>query len=143
MSALPSDWKREYFTLTEEHVKLLRAAYTWWWPIEWGSPGIDPKRPFGNGDLLGDMYEILKGKKTPDHWEDLPGPMRESFLKLYRELETALQVVLTTGTFEPGRYSTEQYFRNWVRDEEQEAGASSTRLDEAKNLHDRSTSDDA
>ncbi len=47
------------FILTDEHVKLLRQANVSWDGCEFGAPGIDPKRPYGNGDVHSDIVEIL------------------------------------------------------------------------------------
>jgi hypothetical protein len=47
------------FTVTEDHLKLLRRAYIGWDDCEFGAPGIDPKRPYGNSDVIGDIAEIL------------------------------------------------------------------------------------
>ena len=30
-----------------------------WLPWEYGAPGLDPKRPFGNSDVEGDVLELL------------------------------------------------------------------------------------
>jgi len=92
------------FILREEHVKLLRAASVDTNLAEWGAPTIDPKRPFGNGDITGDMARIL-GMPDPS---ELGKTDRERFerlmLKLFRELGDALQVVLAAGSFAPGTY---------------------------------------
>lgn len=47
------------FEVKEEHIKLLRSAYTSWDDCEFGAPAIDCKRSYGNSDVLGDMAEIL------------------------------------------------------------------------------------
>src|SRR6266568_5645220 len=40
------------FTVTEDHLKLLRHAYLYWEYGEgYGAPAIDPKRPYGNSDV--------------------------------------------------------------------------------------------
>lgn len=103
------------FVLTEEHVKLLRHANVSWNPCEFGAPSIDCKRPYGNGDVIGDMARIL-GVAT---WEDEDGENHisridaERLERLHRELEIALQVCLAAGTFEPGRYVAGRYDRDW------------------------------
>ena len=35
--------------------------------------------------------------------------------ELYRELPTALNIVMFTGKFEPGHYKTKTYLRNWKK----------------------------
>lgn len=47
------------FNLKEEHIKLLRAMYVGWSDCEYGAPEIDPKRPYGNSYVEGDVHEIL------------------------------------------------------------------------------------
>jgi hypothetical protein len=112
----PSEWKKKYFTLTGEHVKLLRRANVSWSDGEFGAPDIDPKRPFGNSSVPQDVYEIL-GWPHPSEEEDEDffgddGWVRAK--KIVRELETALQIVLSAGTFIPGVYEAEEYHSNWT-----------------------------
>lgn len=116
---------REVFDLTEEHITLLRAASVDWHNLEWGAPMIDGKRPYGNGNLHQDIWEELNPESewnedygmpedwTPAQWE----AERERLAALHRETGTALQVVLSAGTFEPGRYISPKYHRHlWRRD---------------------------
>lgn len=110
-----SDDKR--FTLTEQHVKLLRAATVRWEDIEWGAPAIDGKRPYGNGDIHDDIASILgEAHVCPNCDHHVLGERdRERLFALHRETETALQIVLSTGSFEPGEYVAPRYGRNWRR----------------------------
>jgi len=48
------------FTVTDEHLRLLRRACVWWDELEFGAPGIDPKRPYGNSNVFADIAEILE-----------------------------------------------------------------------------------
>lgn len=94
------------FNLTEQHLKLFRRAYVGWNDIEYGAPSIDGKRPYGNGDVPGDMRAIL----------DLPEATDEELRHLHIEMETALQIVLCTGSFAAGKYVAEKYdTRSWQR----------------------------
>lgn len=111
------------FTLKPEHITLLRHAYVQWQDCETGAPEIDPKRPYGNSSVALDVAEIL-GEKAPDEDEDGARAWREweekrepELMQLHRETETALQIILATGAFEPGEYRlTEKYDdRSWVR----------------------------
>lgn len=96
------------FTLTDQHIKLLRAAYVGWNRAEWGAPEIDPKRPYGNSSVVIDMCEILDVTIVdPDEGPD--DETRGRMAALHRETELALQVVLATGAFEPGDYVRKQY----------------------------------
>ncbi len=60
------------FTLTAEHVLLLRHAnISFDSSREWGSPGIDCKRPFGNSDMVSDAARLLEitPVETDDDYE--------------------------------------------------------------------------
>jgi hypothetical protein len=108
----------KHFTLTADHVLLLRnASIDFQDGPEWGGPAIDCKRPFGNGDMVGDMALLLgvNNVETDDeeiHW---PPGTRLNMMHLYGELGDALQVVLATGTFSPGDFEADDYSRNWRR----------------------------
>jgi len=51
----------ETFTITKDHLKLLGASYWNWNYCETGAPEMDPKRPYGNSDVAGDVRTILGG----------------------------------------------------------------------------------
>ena len=101
------------FILTDEHVKLLRQANVSWDGCEFGAPGIDPKRPYGNGDVHSDIVEILGIESDQDEDGVFPEALIERLDKLHKETKTALQVVLAAGSFEPGIYTVQKYLRNW------------------------------
>lgn len=112
------DVRQPRFTLTEDHVKLLRRANVGWERAEYGAPGIDPKRPYGNGDVTQDLMEIL-GWDIPadDDWNGPGLEVCEALRRLHVETETALQIVLATGSFEPGVYVAEPYnTMSWRRE---------------------------
>lgn len=115
---------QQTFTLTEEHVTLLRRMYVGWCGDEFGAPEIDPKRPYGNSNVVRDMYEILAGATatwdddhgmpsglSPEEWD----PEVVRLEELHKETRTALQVVLATGSFEPGEYVASEYRIDWER----------------------------
>jgi hypothetical protein len=85
--------------------------YVGWSHCEYGAPEIDPKRPYGNSWIEGDIHEILTGT-----YEDtLSDELEDKYSKLHQETETALQVVLRTGSFTPGHYRCDPpYKRNWI-----------------------------
>ena len=109
------------FTVTDEHLRLLRRAYVSWDETEFGAPEIDCKRPYGNSDVLGDIAEILE---IPDsEWADeemdpLPD-YGQRFLRLHVETAVALQIALSTGEFRAGSYTREDGSHGWKRDEAQ------------------------
>lgn len=97
------------FNLTDKHIKLLRSANISWGDIEYGAPAIDGKRPYGNGDVTGDIVRILFG----DLPEETVEALREYAHQLHTETQTALQVILSAGSFEPGIYEADKYKNNW------------------------------
>lgn len=106
------------FTVTDAHLKLLRAANVRWEDIETGAPAIDGKRPYGNSDVPRDMAELLGVEPEGDEYGDadeLSSGQREELLRLHRETETALQIVLATGAFEAGLYEASPYRIDWRR----------------------------
>jgi hypothetical protein len=103
---------KQKFTLTDKHIKLLRNAYVDWDDCETGAPCIDCKRPYGNSFVESDMYEILEGKEPPENFYD-DNDLRNEYLAIHKETETALQIVLATGKFEPGDYEADYCRNNW------------------------------
>ena len=101
------------FTVTDQHLKLLRRMCVGWQDCETGAPEIDPKRPYGNSDVFDDVVEILGVKPNySKHGEILDG-LEEKMMKLHRETETALQIVLSTGAFKAGTYECGEYEYDW------------------------------
>jgi hypothetical protein len=105
------------FTLTQDHIRLLRAAWVGWDSIQAGAPRIDPKRPYGNSDVEYDIAEVLNW--TLHHNEDGPTLTDEQagrLRRLHEETGAALQIVLTTRSFEPGQYERSQpWTKDWHR----------------------------
>lgn len=97
----------ETFTLTDEHLTLLRAAYIGWEDCEFGAPAIDCKRPYGNSDVIGDIHELLGGGGDPSAEDE------ERYHKLHAETQTALQIVVQQASVRPGTYETEKYRNDW------------------------------
>jgi len=104
------------FTLTAEHIKLLRRAEVGWQDCETGAPEIDPKRPYGNSSIALDVIAIL-GWSVPDD-EDTARyrEVCERALRLHGQTAVALEIVLRTGSFQPGIYTrASPYARKWWR----------------------------
>ena len=97
------------FTVTDEHLRLLRRAHVTWMDAEFGAPEIDCKRPYGSSGVYSDIAEILGIPE--DDWSDgefNPLPEVEwRFLRLHVETAVVLQIALATGEFRPGRYVRE------------------------------------
>ena len=46
------------FTLTADHITLLRAMYVGWCGDEYGAPEIYSKRPYGNSDVASECIRL-------------------------------------------------------------------------------------
>lgn len=88
------------FTLTDEHLKLLRAMCVSWQNCEYGAPEIDPKRPYGNSSVEADIHEILTNERD----YELTEAQRERYAQLHRDTQTALAILLQCGELRPGTY---------------------------------------
>jgi len=88
------------FTLTEEHLKLLRAMHIGWQDCNYGAPEVDPKRPYGNSSVECDIHEILTNERD----YELTDEQRERYATLHRETQTALEILIQCGELRPGVY---------------------------------------
>jgi hypothetical protein len=123
------------FTVTEDHLKLLRHTCDIYWdPGEgYGAPAISPKKPYGNSAVPQDVAKILE---APDSdWERAPGSdwdwdedegfpapkvlraeAGDRYLRIHVETAMALKIALATGEFRPGRYTrTNTWANDWER----------------------------
>lgn len=106
------------FTLTADHITLLRCAYVRWEDCETGAPAIDCKRPYGNSWVEMDIARKLGWDVFLDQFEEpyLSKDQADRATELHRETETALQVILAKGTFQMGTYVADDYRDNWRLD---------------------------
>ena len=81
------------FRLTEDHLTLLQNAYVDWEDAEYGAPAIDPKRPYGNSDVHGDVVGILDWDEF-EYRSDEYNEQAHEVADLHRELEIAMKIVL-------------------------------------------------
>jgi hypothetical protein len=104
------------FTVTEDHLKLLRRMFVGWDNCETGAPCIDPKRPYGNSDVETDIVEIL-GWPIKDPDEGPTDKQKEKASKLHKETQAALQITLVIGKFEAGTYRRTELYndRSWAK----------------------------
>lgn len=107
------EFGKEEFRVTEDHIKLLQHVNISFNDGEIDKvPGIDTKRPFGNGDFQTDIAEILGWEISDDE------EMFERAEDLLRDLKKPLQIVLNTLSFKPGLYVSEDYGIEWkLKDE--------------------------
>jgi hypothetical protein len=86
----------------------------------------EEKSPFGGDNLFEDMSLIIYGYRTPEEFtdeEDKEAIKNQKYLnneidifnKLFSELPTALEIILSLNTFEPGIYKTKTYDINWKK----------------------------
>lgn len=116
------DWnKPKTFEVTEEHMKLLDHFYIGYdsW-TEFGAPEVDPKRPYGNSDVYGDIAEILGLEIGEDQWGDreFTDAQIDYMDKRHKEMETVLQILVRNARdgIWPGVYQTStQYGIDWKR----------------------------
>ena len=90
------------FTITEEHLKLLKRNFVDWEDCETGAPAINCKRPYGNSDVANDVAEILEW--PVDYNEELSEDVTDHALRLHAETQTVLQICLSTQSFLAGKY---------------------------------------
>ena len=108
------------FTVTEDHLKLLRHAWVDWDQGEgYGAPAINPKRPYGDSCVERNIAEILEAPDSDWEWEDgekaYPTPeAEERFTRLHVETMIVLHIALATGEFQPGHYIRDEVI-GWTR----------------------------
>jgi hypothetical protein len=106
------------FEVTEEHLKLLRSAWVGWDDCEFGAPAIDPKRPYGNSDVIADIGKILGVRpNVRDSWGDdvFSEETEDRLRRLHKETQTVLQIALATGRFEAGVYAVPDFSNAWAK----------------------------
>lgn len=113
--------QRLRFTLTEQHVALLRRMYVGWQDCESGAPEIDPKRPYGSSSVFIDLADILDpagwdtatqaGDDALDAYE---AAHKDEYWALHYQTQQALQIVLRTGGMTPGIYEADRYRQDWA-----------------------------
>lgn len=114
------------FEVKPEHIKLFQRSFIHHSDMAYdGAFAQGYKRPYGNSDIAGDVYEILHDGRSfwEDHEDDedfddeMPEALEEELLKLHTELATAVQIFAYTLTIEPGLYRRPNQYqkRVWVK----------------------------
>jgi hypothetical protein len=113
----------DIFIVTEDHLKLLGRLNLRWDDAYKGAVGADTKMPYGSSWVFHDIAEIIDPEgfaAVPDGNEEAISAYEqaneERFLRIHEETFTALDIVLRTGQFTPGRYRrTDPWAHNWER----------------------------
>jgi hypothetical protein len=105
------DDKYQYFEIKRNHIKLLKELYVDWTDTEFGAPSIDPKRPFGNSYVFGDIGRILGIE--PDENGGYSDDVETRMMEIYRDLQFVLQIAISTGSFKVGKYRAKLYTNDW------------------------------
>jgi hypothetical protein len=95
----------ERFVVTDDHIRLLREMYVSWYDCEFGAPTVDPKRPYGNSDVIEDMREVLERLEADE----------DELRELHLSMKLALQILLVNAStgIQPGEYRSECYSSEW------------------------------
>lgn len=94
----------QVFTITQQHLDLMRRMRVSWNTDAIGAPTVNPTAPYGGPDPLGDVAEIVHATGvTPE------------LLWLHAQAAVALQICLQTGEFRAGTYCREEYGITWHR----------------------------
>jgi len=110
--------EKRRFCVTEEHLKLLKNAYVEWFNWEFGAPGIDFKKPYGNSCVLHDICEIIGLELFEDEEGEkhLSSDQSAYCKKIHRELTIVLQILVHNLAIEVGEYElAEGYGIDWKK----------------------------
>ena len=107
---------RHYFTVLEEHVKLLGHLWVRWelTAYDYGVPCVDVKRPYGNSGTLDEIIDILDLPYEYD--EDLdgyPDEVEAPLRHFHHGLLICIQILVRTGSIHIGEYAADMYDQNW------------------------------
>lgn len=101
------------FTITEDHLKLARRMYVGWQDCEFGAPEIDPKRPYGNSYVYGDIAEIVGIQPSQNEDEPFTEEQRARMNLLHKGMKHVVQIALHVGKLEVGNYEGAEYGNEW------------------------------
>lgn len=97
------------FTLTDDHLRLIRRMNIDWYDNYEGAAGADSKRPYGS-DAIGDVCRILGW--TPEGGEEYSEAQESRARKIHRETLHALQVFVQHAGITSGTYVRETPYGN-------------------------------
>ncbi len=91
-----------------------------WDNAEFGAPAVDPKRPYGNSDVIGDIASILRYEITidadDDHEASYEAEDEEAMTKAHSDLVKVLDIACQNLAFpEPGSVWKRSVTGEWSR----------------------------
>jgi hypothetical protein len=101
------------FTVTKDHIILLQNMYVGWNDCEYGAPSIDPKKPYGNSDVEGDIVKLLGFATSAGNYVELPDELSTRARILHQEMEVVLAILLNNLSIKPGCYERILYGGKW------------------------------
>jgi hypothetical protein len=102
------------FTITNNHLKLLKHIHISWNSCEFGAPTVDCKRPYGNSDVYCDIARILNIPIPDfDNDEDFTDQQLQYIDEIHKEMQTVLQIGVRVGCFEEGTFYCPDYTQDW------------------------------
>jgi hypothetical protein len=102
------------FTVTEDHIKLLKKMVVMWDERGPGAPMVNYLQPYMSMCPQCDIPKILSiiPMIQPDGKKKYSDEQLEYMEKTHRETQIALQIFLRVGTMEPGEYEQDGW-QNW------------------------------
>lgn len=105
------------FTITQDHLTLVKNMIVSWDHCEFGAPAVDCKRPYGNSCVEQDIIEILGWADTSDEAFH-EGDYEDMFIEasdLHAETEYVLQICFQRLSFETGTFRRENSWDEWEK----------------------------
>ena len=102
------------FEVRQEHIKLIKNMCVSWNDSCFGSPTVDSKRPYGTTLVLERMAEILDMELKDEEEDSLSDSQIECLMKLHKETETVLEILLYNCSLEVGIYINKGYANEWT-----------------------------
>ncbi|MEK8217207.1 hypothetical protein [Paenibacillus sp. FSL L8-0463] len=103
------------FKVEEDHIQLLKNMRVTWNDLCFGSPTVDPKRPYGSTTVIEDMAKMLNiGIVDKDGEIQLTDLQEKKLLNLHKETETVLEILLYNCSIKPGVYVNKGYSNEWI-----------------------------
>lgn len=96
----------QQFTLTHDHITLLRHLVFLWTASESGAPYVDVEQPFGSPEIEADIVRLLGRRGDTQNANEFRAPM-----DLYNELGAALEIFARFAELSPGVYAYEHQLR--------------------------------